>query len=85
MENAISRELSITEGKSTYDVRFIALLPESFESTYMIVNIEAQKKYNPGYPIVTRGIFYHSRMISSQYEREFTAPHYEKIKKVYSI
>ena len=32
-----------------------------------------------------RGIYYCCRMISSQYGREFTGSHYEKLKKVYSI
>ncbi|RKJ47511.1 hypothetical protein D7X25_22080, partial [bacterium 1XD42-8] len=41
--------------------------------------------FYPGYPLIKRGIYYCCRMISSQYGREFTGPHYEKIKKVYSI
>ena len=51
----------------------------------MIINIEAQNKYNPGYPLIKRGIYYVSRLISSQYGTVFTDSHYEKIEKVYSI
>lgn len=51
----------------------------------MILNVEAQNNFYPGYPIIKRGIYYCSRMISSQYGVEFTESHYEKIKKVYSI
>ncbi len=51
----------------------------------MIINIEAQNDFYPGYPIVKRGIYYCSRIISSQYGVEFADNHYEKIKKVYSI
>lgn len=51
----------------------------------VIVDCEIQKKFNPGYPIVTRGIFYVARKISSQLGREFSSGHYEDIKKVYSI
>ncbi len=51
----------------------------------MIINIEAQNDFYPGYPIIKRGIYYCSRMISSQYGVEFEESHYEKIKKVYSI
>lgn len=38
-----------------------------------------------GYPLTKGSIYYCSRMISSQYGRKFTGPHYEKLKKVYSI
>ena len=47
--------------------------------------MEAQNDFYPGYPLIKRGIYYCCRLISSQYGREFTGPHYEKIKKVYSI
>ena len=46
---------------------------------------EAQRKFNPGYPLLKRGIYYCSRMISRQSNRDFIDSHYEKIKKVYSI
>lgn len=39
----------------------------------------------PGYDIVTRGIFYVSRMISAQLSTEFSKSDYDNIKKVYSI
>lgn len=42
-------------------------------------------KYKPGYSLVTRGIYYCSRLISRQKETEFFGSHYERIKKVYSI
>ena len=48
-------------------------------------SVEAQNDFYPGYPLIKRGIYYCCRMISSQYGREFTGSHYEKIKKVYSI
>ena len=38
-----------------------------------------------GYDIVTRGIFYVSRMISAQLSTEFSKSDYDNIKKVYSI
>ena len=49
------------------------------------MNVEAQNDFYPGYPLTKRGIYYCCRMISSQYGREFTGSHYEKLKKVYSI
>ena len=51
----------------------------------MIINVEAQNDFYPGYPIIKRALYYCSRMISSQYGSEFTETHYEKISKVYSI
>lgn len=51
----------------------------------MIVNLEAQKSYYPGYEIVTRGIFYDARMISAQLGTEFEHSKYDDMKKVYSI
>ena len=74
-----------TEGTVTYDIRFLASLPSSDGKIRMILNVEGQNNFYPGYPIIKRGIYYCSRMISSQYGSEFTETHYEKIRKVYSI
>lgn len=76
---------SLTEGRITYDIRFLASVPGSGELIQMIVNIEIQGKFYPGYPVVTRGIYYGCRMISSQYGTEFTHSEYQNIKKVVSI
>ncbi len=51
----------------------------------MIINLEAQNDFYPGYPLIKKGIYYCSRMISAQYGTEFINSHYENIKKVYSI
>ena len=72
------------EGKITYDIRFHVVTPTK-ERIKMFVNVEAQKKYHPGYDLVTRAIFYCSRMLSAQLDTEFTADNYDDIKKVYSI
>ncbi len=76
---------SLTEGTITYDIRFFAVTPADGEQIRIIINVEAQNDFNPGYPLLKRAIYYCSRMISSQHGREFTHSHYEKIKKVYSI
>ena len=75
----------VHEGTVTYDIRFRAIVPGSGERIALIINVEAQNDFYPGYPLIKRGIYYCCRMISSQYGREFTDSHYEKIKKVYSI
>ena len=85
IKGAKTEDSTIKEGTITYDIRFYALVPQSEELVGLIINVEAQNNFYPGYPIVKRGIYYCSRMISSQYGVEFTDAHYERIKKVYSI
>lgn len=80
-----TEDKSLREGTVTYDIRFRAIVPGSGEPIGLIINVEAQNDFYPGYPLVKRGIYYCSRMISAQYGREFAGSHYEKIKKVYSI
>ena len=80
-----TEDKTITEGTITYDIRFAATAPKSGELIRLIINVEAQNNFYPGYPLIKRGIYYCSRMISAQYGTEFSASHYEDIKKVYSI
>lgn len=74
----------IGEGTITYDVRFYVITPDE-KHIKLLLNLEAQKDYYPGYDLVTRGVFYTARMISAQLDTEFTAEDYDGIKKVYSI
>ena len=86
-------DTTITEGKVTFDIRFTAAIPSGYkcsgapdrEKIGLILNVEAQNQFYPGYPLIKRGVYYCCRMISSQYGTVFTDSHYEKIKKVYSI
>lgn len=81
-----TEDVTITEGTITYDIRFFAVAPKNFkEKIQLIINVEAQNDFYPGYPLTKRGIYYCSRMISAQYGTQFIDSHYEKIKKVYSI
>ena len=77
------------EGRIVYDLRFVVNLPDG-EKTKIIINVEAQRKSNPGYSIVNRGIFYIARLLSAQLNTEFTnngsdSAQYDNMKKVYSI
>ena len=65
-----TEDKEIGEGEITYDIRFYAITPDG-NHIKLIVNVEAQKKYYPGYDLVTRAIFYCARMLSSQLDREF--------------
>jgi hypothetical protein len=85
IRGASTEDSTINEGTVTYDIRFLAIVPVTGKLLRLIINVEAQNDFYPGYPIIKRAIYYCSRMISSQYETEFTDAHYEKIKKVYSI
>ncbi|MCI5649227.1 MAG: hypothetical protein MR332_07325 [Fusicatenibacter sp.] len=73
------------EGSIYYDIRFFACVPRGRKRIRLIINLECQKSYYPGYQIPTRGIFYGARMISSQFGTEFSDSHYDGIKKVYSL
>lgn len=76
---------ALTEQNICYDVRFSASAPGTGEAVGLMINVEAQNDYYPGYPLVKRALYYCSRMISGQYGTVFTHSHYEKIQKVYSI
>ena len=82
----ISNEDTIPgEGRITYDIRFMAVVPATDDMIQLIINVEAQGKLNTGYPMTKRAIYHCSRMISAQYGTEFIHSEYQKIKKVYSI
>ena len=80
-----AEDSSIDEGTIWYDIRFRALIPGTEQLLGMIVNVEAQGDFYPGYPLLKRATYYCGRMISSQYGRVFTNGHYEKLQKVCSI
>ena len=80
-----TEDTTMTEGTVTYDIRFSALIPSSGNLMSLIINVEPQNNFYPGYPIIKRSIYYCCRMVSSQYGTVFTNSHYEKIKKVYNI
>ena len=55
------------------------------ELSQVIINIEAQKDEPKKYQIINRAVFYISRLVSSQKQRDFINMNYDDIKKVYSI
>ncbi len=73
------------EGIVYYDIRFYVKVPQDNKIVKIIVNVEAQKSFYPGYHLETRGIVYGVRLISAQLDTEFVAPYYDQLKKVYSI
>ena len=85
IEGLHTEDKDAEEGSITYDIHFAAYAPASEENIKILINVEAQQNFYPGYPIVTRSIYYGARMISSQNGVEFMEPDYGDIKKVYSI
>ena len=73
----------INEGLVRFDIVFYVRMKDGLSQ--IIVNVEAQKDEPKGYDILNRAIFYVSRLISSQKERDFENSHYDDIKRVYSI
>lgn len=76
------------EGTVTYDIRFHMHLPaENGQGCgkRLLFDLEAQKEYYVKYRLITRGIYYAARMLSTQKNREFTGSEYSNLKKVYSI
>ena len=77
---------SPTEGLVTFDIIFDAIAPTNGEQIKIIVNIEAQKTTKTiDYPLMKRAVYYVSRLISGQKEKEFHGDDYSCLKKVYSI
>ena len=68
------------------DVCIHARLPKDLDSQIgIIINIEIQKKFNPGYDIIKRGIYYACSLITMEKETVFAGSDYNGLKKVYSV
>ena len=80
-----NEDTTVDEGTVKYDIKFTAKTPEDNGSIELIINIEAQNNFSPGYSLIKRALYYCSRLVSAQYGTEFTHSDYDKIKKVYSI
>ena len=73
----------VNEGLIRFDIVFYVRMKDGLSQ--IIINVEAQKDEPQGYEILNRAIFYVSRLISSQKERDFENSSYNDIKQVYSI
>lgn len=82
----ILRDLAEYNAVSTlvrFDIVFYVRMKDGISQ--IIVNIEVQKDVPTKYKILNRAIFYVSRLVSSQKERDFTKTNYDDIKRVFSI
>ena len=73
----------INEGIVRFDIIFYVRMKDGVSQ--VIVNLEAQKDEPTSYEILNRAVFYVSRLISSQKERDFVKTNYNDIKRVFSI
>ena len=73
----------VNEGLVRFDIVFYVRMKDGLSQ--IIINVEAQKDEPGDYEILNRAVFYVSRLISSQKERDFENSSYDDIKRVYSI
>ncbi len=73
----------INEGLVRFDIIFYVRMKDGISQ--VIVNLEAQKDEPTSYHILNRAVFYVSRLVSSQKERDFVKTNYNDIKRVFSI
>ena len=84
--NVGSEDKSNDEANITYDIIFRVKYPGK-DGSYigMYINLELQNKYNPGYPIEMRGVYYGARKLCSQLKVINKETDYSVLEKVYSI
>ena len=80
-----SESSSPNDGLIRYDVVFDARFPGGNDAAKIIIDIEAQNTFDPGYHLITRADYYVSRLISGQKETVFHTSDYDALQKVYSI
>ena len=73
----------INEGLVRFDIVFYVRMKDGLSQ--VIVNLEAQKDEPTSYHILNRAVFYVSRLVSSQKERDFVKTNYDDIRRVFSI
>ena len=89
-ENAVNGErivgmntenTEVNEGLVRFDIVCYVRTEEG--RSQIILNVEAQKGNPDDYAVLNRGLFYVSRLVSSQKERDFEKSRYEDIRSVY--
>jgi hypothetical protein len=73
----------INEGLIRFDIIFYVRMKDGISQ--VIVNVEGQKDEPTSYHILNRAVFYVSRLVSSQKERDFVGTNFNDIRRVFSI
>lgn len=84
-----TENLEVNEGLARFDIVFYVRVPSAGDGPqgrwHIIINLEAQKDEPSTYHILNRAVFYVSRLVSSQKERDFVKQNYNDIHRVFSI
>lgn len=78
-----TENVEINEGLIRFDIIFYVRMKDGISQ--VIVNVEAQKNEPTRYHILNRAVYYVSRLVSSQKERDFVSTNYNDIRRVFSI
>lgn len=78
-----TENVEINEGLIRFDIIFYVRMKDGVSQ--IIINLEAQKDEPTNYHILNRAVFYVSRLVSSQKERDFVKTNYNDIRRVFSI
>ena len=52
-----NEDTSATEGRIFYDIRFLSSVPKENHTARLMIDVEAQNKFYPGYPLLMRAIY----------------------------
>lgn len=63
-----TEDASHREGTVRFDLVFEARVPKSGEIIGLTINVEIQVDMDPGYPVISRAVYYLARLISRQRE-----------------
>lgn len=81
-----TEDKTINEGTIFYDIMFRAAFPDNQgKEIGLIINVEAQSDFYPGYGIESRGVYYAARKLSSELRSIGRNTDYSALEKVYSI
>ncbi len=81
----IKKEITLKEKRVTYDIHFWTGIPNQKKHNRLIINIESQNKWDVGYQLTKRAVYYACRLISAQREQDFKPSEYGRLNKIYSI
>ena len=78
-----TEDSEINEGTVRFDIIFYVRMKDGLAQ--IIINVEIQKDQPKEYDLLNRSIYYVSRMISSQKNRDFVKSNYDDLRQVFSI
>ena len=80
-----NNEIIMDDKKTAFDIKFYARLPKSEDRIGIVINIEIQSDFYPGYHIMNRAHYYNARNISVQFETFMDEYQYDNLRKVVGI